>query len=131
MRYRIRSLGKRANEITGRFGVERNVVVIGYVSCGVEKFVGEGVEKLRGRRRGTENDEGAVKRNVGISKSRVGSRLRDKNTGIFKRTRVTGESLKMSADSINLRRRNVVEYLHRPIVGMEVNLLRAHRLCGV
>ena len=101
MRYRIRSLGKRANEITGRFGVERNVVVIGYVSCGVEKFVGEGVEKLRGRRRGTENDESAVKRNVGIGKSCIRGRLRDKNTGIFKRTRVTGESLKMSADSID------------------------------
>lgn len=101
MRYRIRCLGKRAKEITGRFGVERNVVVIGYVSCGVEKFVGEGIEKLRGRRRGTENDESAMKRNVGIGKSSIRGRLRDKNTGIFKRTRVTGESLKMSADSID------------------------------
>lgn len=72
MRYRIRCLGKRAKEITGRFGVERNVVVIGYVGSGVEKFVGEGVEKLRGRRRGTENDEGAVKGNVGIGESGVG-----------------------------------------------------------
>lgn len=99
MRYRIRSLGKRAKEITGRFGVERNVVIIGYVGSGVKKFVGEGVEKLRGRRRGTENDEGAVKGNVGIGKSSIRGRLRDKNTGIFKRTRVTGESLKMSADS--------------------------------
>ena len=119
----IRSLSERTEEIARRFGVERNVVVIGYVSCGVEKFVGEGVEKLRGIRRGTENDEGAVKGNVGISKSSVGGRLRDKKTGIFKRTRVTGESLKMSADSINLRRRDVIEYLHRPIVGMEVYLL--------
>ena len=119
----IRSLCERTEEIARRFGVERNVVVIGYVSCGVEKFVGEGVEKLRGIRRGTENDEGAVKGNVGISKSSVGGRLRDKKTGIFKRTRVTGESLKMSADSINLRRRDVIEYLHRPIVGMEVYLL--------
>ncbi|WP_308227522.1 hypothetical protein [uncultured Prevotella sp.] len=101
MRYRIRSLSKRAKDITGRFGVERNVVVIGYVSCGVKKFVGEGVEKLRGRGRGTENDEGAVKANVSISESGVGVRLRDKKTGIFKRTRVTGESLKMSADSID------------------------------
>ena len=94
-------MGKRAKEITWRFGVERDVVVIGYVSCDVKKFVGEGVEKLRGRRRGTENDEGAVKGNVGIGKSSIGGRPIDKNTGIFKRTRVTGESLKMSADSID------------------------------
>ena len=102
MRYRIRSLGKRTKEITGRFGVERNVVVIGYVSCGVEKFVGEGVEELRGRRRRAENDESAVKGNVGVGESGVGSRLRDKKTGIFKWLRVTGESLKMSADGTNL-----------------------------
>ena len=92
-------MGERTEEIARRFCVERNAVIIGHVGDDMEKFVGEGVEKLRGRRRGTENDEGAVKRNVGIGKSSIRGRLRDKKTGIFKRTRVTGESLKMSADS--------------------------------
>lgn len=64
--------------------------------------MGEGVEELRGRRRRTENDESAVKGNIGIGESGVGSRLIDKKTGIFKRTRMTGESLKMSADGTNL-----------------------------
>ena len=63
--------------------------------------MGEGVEELRWRRRGTENDESAVKGNVGIGKSSIGGRPINKKTSIFKRTRVTGESLKMSADSIN------------------------------
>lgn len=59
--YRIRSLGERTNEIAGRFCTKWNVVVIGYMGGGVKKLVGEGVEELRWRRRGTENDEGAVK----------------------------------------------------------------------
>lgn len=95
-------MGERAKEITGRFGVKWNVIVVGYVSCGMEKFVGEGVEELRGRRRRAENDESAVKGNVGVGESGVGSRLRDKKTGIFKWLRVTGEILKMSADGTNL-----------------------------
>ena len=49
--------------------------------------------------------------------------LSDKLQGIFKGLRMTAERLKMSADNINLRRRDVIEYLHRPIVGMEVYLL--------
>lgn len=95
---------------------------------GVEKFVGEGVEELRGRRRRTENDKGAVEGNVGIGESSVGDGLGHKEAGIFKGLRMTAERLKMSADNVNLRRRDVIEYLHRPIVGREVNLLRAHRL---
>lgn len=59
--YRIRSLGERTNEIAGRFCTKWNVVVIRYVGSGVKKLVGEGVEELGGRRRWTENDEGAVK----------------------------------------------------------------------
>lgn len=94
-------MSERANEIAWRFCTKWNVVVIGYVGCGVKKLVGEGVEELRGRRRWTEDDESTVKANVSISESGVGVRLRDKKTGIFKRTRVTGESLKMSADSID------------------------------
>lgn len=70
--YRIRSLGERTNEIAGRFCAKWNVVVIGYVGCGVKKLVGEGVEELRGRRRWTEDDESAVKGNVGIGESGVG-----------------------------------------------------------
>jgi hypothetical protein len=54
-------LGERANEIAWCFCAKWNVVVIGYVGGGVKKLVGEGVEELRGRRRWTENDEGAVK----------------------------------------------------------------------
>jgi hypothetical protein len=54
-------LGKRTNEIAGRFCAKWNVVVIGYMGSGVKKLVGEGVEKLGWRRRRTENDEGAVK----------------------------------------------------------------------
>ena len=95
-------MGKRTKEITGRFGVERNVIVVRYVGSSVKKLVGEGVEELRGRRRRTEDDESAVKRNVGISEGGVESRLRDKKTGIFKGLRMTGESLKMSADGTNL-----------------------------
>lgn len=119
----IRRLCERTEEIARGFGVERNVVVIGYMNNGVEKFVGEGVEELRGRRRGTENDEGAVEGNVGIGESSVRDRVRDKKAGIFKGLRMTAERLKMSADNINLRRRDIIEYLHRPIVGMEVYLL--------
>lgn len=119
----IRSLCERTEEIARRFCVERNIVVVGYVGDGVEKFVGEGIEELRGRRRGTENDEGAVEGNVGIGESCVGDRVRDKKAGIFKGLRMTAERLKMSADNINLRRRDVIEDLHRPIVGREVDLL--------
>ena len=119
----IRSLCERTKEIARRFGVERNVVVIGYMNNGVEKFVREGIEELRGRRRGTENDKGTVEGNVGIGESSVGDRVRDKKAGIFKGLRMTAERLKMSADNINLRRRDVIEYQHRPIVGMEVYLL--------
>ena len=90
---------------------------------GVEKFVGEGVEELRGRRRGTDNYEGTMGRDISICESSVGDRVRDKEAGIFKGLRMTAERLKMSADNINLRRRDVIEYLHRPIVGMEVYLL--------
>lgn len=68
----IRRLCERAEEIARRFGVERNVVVIGYMNNGVEKFVGEGVEELRGRRRGTENDESAVERDISIGEGSVG-----------------------------------------------------------
>lgn len=121
--YGIGGLCERTEEIARRFGVERNVVVIGYMNNGVEKFVGEGVEELRGRRRGTENDESAVEGNVGIGESSVGDRVRDKKAGIFKGLRMTAERMKMSADNINLRRRDVIEYLHRPIVGREVYLL--------
>lgn len=119
----IRGLRERAEEIARRFCVERNIVVVGYVGDGVEKFVGEGIEELRGRRRGTENDESAVEGNVGIGESSVGDRVRDKKAGIFKGLRMTAERLKMSVDNINLRRRDVIEYLHRPIVGREVYLL--------
>lgn len=119
----IRSLCERTEEIARRFCIERNAVIIGYMGDGVEKFVGEGIEELRGRRRGTENYESAVEGNVGIGESCVGDRVRDKKAGIFKGLRMTAERLKMSADNINLRRRDVIEYQHRPIVGMEVYLL--------
>ena len=119
----IRSLCERTEEIARGFCFERNTVIIGYVGDGVEKFVGEGIEELRGRRRGTKNDEGSVEGNVGIGESCVGDRVRDKKAGIFKGLRMTAERLKMSADNINLRRRDVIEYLHRPIVGREVDLL--------
>lgn len=119
----IRSLCERTEEIARRFCVERNAVIIGYVGDGVEKFVGEGIEELRGRRRGTEDYEGTVERDIGICKSSVWDGLRNKKAGIFKGLRMTAERLKMSADNINLRRRDVIEYLHRPIVGMEVYLL--------
>lgn len=119
----IRSLCERTEEITGSFSVERNIVVVGYMGDGVEKFMREGVEKLGWRRRGTENYESAVEGNVGIGESSVGDRVRDKKAGIFNGLRMTAERLKMSADNINLRRRDVIEYLHRPIVGREVDLL--------
>ena len=119
----IRSLCERTEEIARGFCVERNTVISGYVGDGVEKFVGEGVEELRGRRRGTENDESAVEGNVGIGESCVGDGLGHKKAGIFKGLRMTAERLKMSADNINLRRRDVIEYQHRPIVGMEEYLL--------
>lgn len=119
----IRSLCERTEEIARRFCVERNIVVVGYVGDGVEKFVGEGIEELRGRRRGTENYEGTMERDISIGESSVRDGLRHKKAGIFKGLRMTAERLKMSADNINLRRRNVIEYLHRPIVGMEVYLL--------
>lgn len=119
----IRGLRERTEEIARGFCIERNTVIIGNVADGVEKFVGEGIEELRGRRRRTENDKGAVERDIGIGESSVGDRVRDKKAGIFKGLRMTAERLKMSADNINLRRRDVIEYLHRPIVGMEVYLL--------
>lgn len=119
----IRGLRERTEEIARGFCIERNIVVIRDMDNGVEKFVGEGVEELRGGRRGTENYEGSVEGNVGIGESSVGDRVRDKKAGIFKGLRMTAERLKMSADNINLRRRDVIEYLHRPIVGMEVYLL--------
>ena len=81
----IRSLCERTEEIARRFCVERNTVIIEYVGDGVEKFVGEGIEELRGRRRGTENYESTVEGNVGIGESSVGDRVRDKKAGIFKR----------------------------------------------
>lgn len=65
-------MGERTNEIAGRFCAKWNIVVIGYVGSGVKKLVGEGVEELGGRRRRTENDEGAVKGNVSIGESGVG-----------------------------------------------------------
>ena len=86
---RIRSLCERTEEIARRFCVERNIVVFGYVGDGVEKFVGEGIEELGRRRRGTENDKGAVEGNVGIGESSVGDRVRDKKAGIFKGLRMT------------------------------------------
>lgn len=89
----------------------------------VEKFVREGVEELRGSRRRAEDYEGTVKRDIGIGESSVGGGLRHKETGIFKGLRMTAERLKMSADDVNLEGRNIVEYLHRPIVGREVYLL--------
>mgnify|MGYP006918726685 FL=1 len=121
--YGIRGLRERAEEIAGSFSVEWNTVVVGYVGDGVEKFVGEGVEELGRRRRRAENYESTVEGNVGIGESSVGDRVRDKKAGIFKGLRMTAERLKMSADNINLRRRDVIEYLHCPIVGMEVYLL--------
>lgn len=119
---------ERAEEIARGFCVDRNAVIIGYVGDSVEKFVGEGVEELRGRRRRTENDKGAVERDIGIGESSVGDGLGHKEAGIFKGLRMTAERLKMSADNVNLEGRDIVEDLHRPIVGREVNLLRAHRL---
>lgn len=119
----IRGLRERTEEIARGFCIERNIVVIRDMDNGVEKFVGEGVEELGRRRRRTENDKGAVERDIGIGESSVGDRVRDKKAGIFKGLRMTAERLKMSADNINLRRRDVIEYLHRPIVGMEVYLL--------
>ncbi len=126
--YGIRGLRERAEEIARGFCIERNTVIIGNVGDGVEKFVGEGVEELRGRRRRTENDKGAVERDIGIGESSVGDGLGHKEAGIFKGLRMTAERLKMSADNVNLEGRDIVEDLHRPIVGREVNLLRAHRL---
>ena len=41
----IRSLSERTEEIASGFCVERNAVIIGYMGDGVEKFVGEGIEK--------------------------------------------------------------------------------------
>lgn len=124
----IRGLRERAEEIAGSFSVEWNTVVVGYVGDGVEKFVGEGVEELGRRRRRTENDKGAVERDIGIGESSVGDGLGHKEAGIFKGLRMAAERLKMSADNVNLEGRDIVEDLHRPIVGREVNLLRAHRL---
>lgn len=95
---------------------------------GVQEFVREGVEELRGGRRRTEDYEGTVERDIGIGESSVGDGLGHKEAGIFKGLRMTAERLKMSADNVNLEGRDIVEELHRPIVGREVNLLRAHRL---
>lgn len=126
--YGIRGLRERAEEIAGSFSVEWNIVVVGYVGDSVEKFVGEGVEELGRRRRRAENYESTVEGNVGIGESSVGDGLGHKEAGIFKGLRMTAERLKMSADNVNLEGRDIVEELHRPIVGREVNLLRAHRL---
>lgn len=68
----IRSLSERTEEIARGFCVERNAVIIGYMGDGVEKFVGEGIEELRRRRRRAENYEGSVEGNVGIGESSVG-----------------------------------------------------------
>lgn len=119
----IRGLSERAEEIARRFGVEWDIIIFGDMGSNVEKFVREGIEELRGRRRGTEDYEGTVERDIGISKSSVGDGLGHKKAGIFKGLRMTAERLKMSADNINLRRRDVIEDLHRPIVGREVDLL--------
>lgn len=124
----IRGLRERTEEITRGFCIERDIVVIRDMDNGVEKFVGEGVEELGRRRRRTENYEGSVEGNVGIGESSVGDGLGHKEAGIFKGLRMTAERLKMSADNVNLEGRDIVEDLHRPIVGREVNLLRAHRL---
>lgn len=126
--YGIRGLRERAEEIARRFCIERNTVIIGNVGDSVEKFVGEGVEELGRRRRRAENYESTVEGNVGIGESSVGDGLGHKEAGIFKGLRMTAERLKMSADNVNLEGRDIVEDLHRPIVGREVNLLRAHRL---
>lgn len=74
----IRGLCERTEEIARGFCVERNTVIIGYVGDGVEKFVGEGVEELRGRRRRAEDYESAVERDIGIGESSVGDGLRHK-----------------------------------------------------
>lgn len=95
---------------------------------GVQEFVREGVEELRGGRRRAEDYEGTVKRYISIGESSVGDGLGHKEAGIFKGLRMTAERLKMSADNVNLEGRDIVEELHRPTVGREVNLLRAHRL---
>lgn len=124
----IRGLSERAEEIARRFGVEWDIIIFGDMGSNVEKFVREGVEELRGSRRRAEDYEGTVKRDVGIGESSVGDGLGYKKAGIFKGLRMTAERLKMSADNVNLEWRDIVEYLHRPIVGMEVNLLRTHRL---
>lgn len=126
--YGIRGLRERAEEIARRFCIERDIVVIRDMDNGVQEFVREGIEELRGRRRRTENDKGAVERDIGIGESSVGDGLGHKEAGIFKGLRMTAERLKMSADNVNLEGRDIVEDLHRPIVGREVNLLRAHRL---
>lgn len=68
----IRNLCERTEEIARRFCVERNIVVVGYVGDGVEKFVGEGVEELGRRRRRAENYEGTVERDISIGESSVG-----------------------------------------------------------
>lgn len=124
----IRGLRERAEEIARRFGIERYIIVIRDMDNGVQEFVREGVEELRRGRRRTEDYEGTVERYISIGKSSVGDGLGHKEAGIFKGLRMTAERLKMSADNVNLEGRDIVEELHRPIVGREVNLLRAHRL---
>ena len=119
---------ERTEEIARGFCIERNTVIIGNVADGVEKFVGEGVEELGRRRRRAENYESTVERYISIGESSVGDGLGHKEAGIFKGLRMTAERLKMSADNVNLEGRDIVEELHRPTVGREVNLLRAHRL---
>ena len=119
---------ERAEEIARGFCIERNTVIIGNVGDSVEECVREGVEELGRRRRRAENYESTVEGNVGIGESSVGDGLGHKEAGIFKGLRMTAERLKMSADNVNLEGRDIVEDLHRPIVGREVNLLRAHRL---
>lgn len=81
----IRDLSERAEEIAGRFSIEKNVIIFGDMGSNVKKFVREGVEELRGSRRRTEDYEGTVKRNIGIGESSVGDGLRHKEAGIFKR----------------------------------------------
>lgn len=68
----IRGLSERAEEVAGRFSVERDIIIFGDMGSNVEKFVREGVEELRGSRRRTEDYEGTVERDIGIGEGCVG-----------------------------------------------------------
>ena len=119
----IRGLSERTEEIAGGFCVEWNIIIFGDMGSNVKEFVREGIEELRGRRRRAEDYEGTVERDISISESGVGDGIGHKKAGIFKGLRMTAERLKMSADNVNLEWRDIVEDLHRPIVGGEVYLL--------